>query len=238
MIGCRMLEDTRNKCEPLRDQNGRGKGENFTGMDCFPRKCRKGKKDSIFLLGFFSFFFLSGPARSDSGTDIQTKWWSGGRSVGSLAVKVRDGEMAPAQGHNWLGREPVQHTHPHTGWRWWPAEGIWAYRGNQSHLREMYKSLDKDCLVLHPSFPFFFFSSFFPTPLQLPGTPAASFVALLSFSHFLSLPSSLSDLSRHFHIQISFCRFLSQQYFTVRHRNFNAIDSLLSLFSIASSVLE
>lgn len=119
MIGCRMLEDTRNKCEPLRDQNGRGKGENFTGMDCFPRKCRKGKKDSIFLLGFFSFFlfFLSGPARSDSGTDIQTKWWSGGRSVGSLAVKVRDGEMAPAQGHNWLGREPVQHTHPHTGWR-------------------------------------------------------------------------------------------------------------------------
>lgn len=44
----------------------------------------------------------------------------------------------------------------------------------------MYKSLDKDCLVLHPSFPFFFFSSFFLTPLQLPETPAASFVALLS----------------------------------------------------------
>lgn len=46
---------------------------------------------------------FSGAAKSDSGTDIQTKWWSGGRSVGSWAVKVRDREMALAQGHNWLG---------------------------------------------------------------------------------------------------------------------------------------
>lgn len=37
----------------------------------------------------------------------RTKWWRGGRSMGSWAVKVRHREMALAQGHNWLGREPA-----------------------------------------------------------------------------------------------------------------------------------
>lgn len=36
-----------------------------------------------------------------------TKWWRAGRSMGSWAVKVRHREMALAQGHNWLGREPA-----------------------------------------------------------------------------------------------------------------------------------
>lgn len=37
----------------------------------------------------------------------RTKWWRGGGSMGSWAVKVRYREMALAQGHNWLGREPA-----------------------------------------------------------------------------------------------------------------------------------
>lgn len=76
-------------------------------------------------------FCFRGPEKSVSGTDIQTKWWSGGRSVGSWAVKVRDGEMALAQGHNWLGREPVQnshlaHTHSH---KKVGDSGLWRLKG-------------------------------------------------------------------------------------------------------------
>lgn len=99
----------------------------------FEEKKEKKKKEEA---RFPPRFCFRGPEKSDSGTDIQRKWWSGGRSVGSWAVKVRDGEMALAQGHNWLGREPVQnshlaHTHSHKkvgeSGLWWLKGGIRAY---------------------------------------------------------------------------------------------------------------
>ncbi len=150
--------------------------------------------------------------------------------------------MALAQGHNWLGREPVQHTHTHTHTKVGDS-GLLQLEGEPEPTAGIGATGEKCVKVLTKIVWFFIrhrcFLLFFFTPLQLLEIPTAN----LYISLFLSLFCLFCHILYLSPWPYSLSLFISKSTFeaplsAIFHRcqlNFNGVESLLS-FSFSFSL--